>query len=354
VKLGLGESGEIGMTRNIAAYDEFLRGAAQYGQGQLESNARAIEHMHRAIALDPTFSRAWSYLYCIHREGSALAPGRAEELLRQASEALEQARTLTPDAPFVRILSAHEHIAHGRRLEAGVTLDALPAGYWTLDRYLTRDVFRGRVLIDTGHAKKAVEALERGRAADPLSGIAEMYLALAYAVADDPARALAGLDRGLARGQLGQMLKGNALLVALGTDDAAEIRRRVAASTEGGPAAYRSINQALVAHLGDRDKGRAEVRRIAAEPAPPDFIRSVLLTHWAAHYGDAALALEELGPIANTALDEGLLWRPVLRDVRKLPGFKELVRREGLVEYWQAYGWGDFCKPTTGGDFECH
>jgi len=34
-----------------------------------------------------------------------------------------------------------------------------------------------------------------------------------------------------------------------------------------------------------------------------------------------------------------LLWRPVLADVRKLAGFKELVRREGLVDYWRANGW---------------
>lgn len=34
--------------------------------------------------------------------------------------------------------------------------------------------------------------------------------------------------------------------------------------------------------------------------------------------------------------------------------FKEVVRGVGLVDYWRAYGWSDFCKPLAGGDdFEC-
>lgn len=114
VKLGLGESAEIGMTRNVAAYDEFLRGVALYSEYRAESFPRAVEHMRRAIALDPTFSRAWAYLYCIHRDGSVTAPQEAEEWLRLAVEALAAARELTPDAPFVRVLDARNDIGSKR------------------------------------------------------------------------------------------------------------------------------------------------------------------------------------------------------------------------------------------------
>ena len=61
----------------------------------------------------------------------------------------------------------------------------------------------------------------------------------------------------------------------------------------------------------------------------------------------------ELRNIAHAGLDEAALWRPVLSEVRKLPGFKDLVRSEGLVDYWRAYGWPDVCRPTAGEDFEC-
>ena len=47
------------------------------------------------------------------------------------------------------------------------------------------------------------------------------------------------------------------------------------------------------------------------------------------------------------------LWRPVYRDMRKLPRFKEFARQIGLVDYWKQYGWPDICRPVGENDFEC-
>ena len=47
-------------------------------------------------------------------------------------------------------------------------------------------------------------------------------------------------------------------------------------------------------------------------------------------------------------------WRPIFRDMRKLPGFKDLMRDIGIVDYWRTTGhWGDFCRPVGEDDFEC-
>jgi hypothetical protein len=47
------------------------------------------------------------------------------------------------------------------------------------------------------------------------------------------------------------------------------------------------------------------------------------------------------------------IWNPLMRDMRQLPGFKDLVRTMGLVDYWRTYGWPDLCKPVGEDDFEC-
>jgi TolB-like protein/DNA-binding winged helix-turn-helix (wHTH) protein len=354
VKLGLGESGELGMTRNVAAYDEFLRGYWRFTEFRVETIPLAIEHMHRALALDPSFSRAWAYLYCIHMDGTTLVPEIAQEWRRKALEALEHANSLTPESPFVQILNTREAMRLGRRLEARAAIDALPDGYWTADRYMTRDVFLGRFSISTGHAKEAIEVLERARAYDPLSPVIARYRSLAHAGAGDSAHALAANDRSLELGGSVPTLAGNAALLALGTGDRDEIKRRVAAlphDTTG----HRAISETLVQHLDDPATARAKLHRLAAaSPSPPDYLRNVLIAHWSAYYGDAGLALEQLNAIVHGAVDEALLWRPVLGEVRKLAGFKDLVRREGLVDYWRAYGWPELCRPTAGGDdFEC-
>ncbi len=352
VKLGLGISGELGMTRNVAAYDEFLRGVALYSEYRAESFLRAIEHMQRAIALDPSFSRAWAYLYCIHLDSRVALPERAAESRRRAVDALAEARKLTPDAPFVRVLDARNGMHLGRRVEARAVLDSMPPGFWTGDRNLTRDVFRGRFLVGTGHANEAIEALERARAADPLSPVVALYLGVAHAIDGNSSDALAETERGLDLGFFHPLFLENAMLIALSSGNHDQIRRRVAAvSLENGD--YSAINDSLLEYLDDPYQGRVAVRRIAAMPARADYLRSILIAHWAAYYGEPELALEILNVISPGAADDGLLWRPIMSEVRRLPGFKDLVRREGLVDYWEAYGWPDLCQPAASGDFEC-
>jgi len=351
VKLGLGESGELGMTRSVAAYDEFLRGYWRFVEFRPETIELAIEHMNRAIALDPSFARAWAYLYCIYRDGLLVVPER-EEWRSKALDALAHANELAPESPFVRILNAREDMRLGRLIEARAAIDALPDGYWTADRYVTRDVFLARWSIGTGRAREAIEVLERARAADPLSPIIARYLAVAYANAGEAEKSLAASARERELGGSLPTLTRNAMFAALGAGDRDEIRKRVAALPHD-RAGHRAISDALVQHLDDPAAARAELRRLAAAPAPADTVRNSVLAHWAAYFGDTELALDQLRAIAQGAVDEGVLWRPVLSEVRKQRGFKDFVRGLGLVDYWQSYGWPDFCWAAEHGDFEC-
>ena len=53
---------------------------------------------------------------------------------------------------------------------------------------------------------------------------------------------------------------------------------------------------------------------------------------------------------ANTT---AFVWHPSYAPVRKTERFKALMRKVGLVEYWRAKGWPEFCKPVGADDFEC-
>jgi hypothetical protein len=48
------------------------------------------------------------------------------------------------------------------------------------------------------------------------------------------------------------------------------------------------------------------------------------------------------------------LWRPNYAPLRKTERFKAYVRKAGLVEYWRAKGWPEFCRPVGGDDFVCN
>ena len=49
-----------------------------------------------------------------------------------------------------------------------------------------------------------------------------------------------------------------------------------------------------------------------------------------------------------------LIWRSLFAGVRRLPGFKDLLRDIGLVDFWRSTGkWPDLCRPLGDDDFEC-
>ena len=84
---------------------------------------------------------------------------------------------------------------------------------------------------------------------------------------------------------------------------------------------------------------------------------SAVIAQWAAYLGDPALSLQalrtmpRLGPSGSVLFS---LWRPIEKETRRLPGFKDYVRELGLADYWRTTGkWGDFCKPVGEKDFEC-
>jgi hypothetical protein len=49
-----------------------------------------------------------------------------------------------------------------------------------------------------------------------------------------------------------------------------------------------------------------------------------------------------------------LLSHPSYGPARKTERFKTFARKAGLVEYWRAKGWPEFCHPTTADDFACN
>jgi len=110
-------------------------------------------------------------------------------------------------------------------------------------------------------------------------------------------------------------------------------------------------------YIGNPEAGVEMVREFSSvESLPPLYVG--VLSAWAAYFGDPDLALK-LQFLAYSRPGGGNvigdIFRPVYRDMRRLPGFKDLVRQDGLVEYWRAIdNWGDYCRPLEGSDdFEC-
>jgi tetratricopeptide (TPR) repeat protein len=156
-------------TRNVEAYDIFLRGWERYQRQTPDDFRAAIVAFKRAIALDPGYGRAYAALAAINWEsftrywGQAVQLGpRNEDALYGAEQYLAQAmRKPTPLAHQVASamqLQAQQHdeaIAEARRSIEGDPSDA--NGYIAL----------AAALSFSGQPEKALEAVDRAMRLNP-------------------------------------------------------------------------------------------------------------------------------------------------------------------------------------------
>jgi TolB-like protein/DNA-binding winged helix-turn-helix (wHTH) protein len=345
VKLGVGEVGRVpGMTHNVAAYDEYLRGLAIL-DGQAETFQRGIPHLQRAVALDPSFSIAWGKLSVVYVNGANFEPAKAAEWRRLSDDALERARVLTPDAPHVLLWTGMAETRRGHWREAATLFKQLDESY---QRYgLAHRAWgpRGVFLVRVGRVREATPVLERARVEDPLAKESAGLLSLVYTIDGNFQGAFAEVERGLKLEVPDASFLRTAFLIAINQRDRAEIDKRLHVLPDSDP---RDRLHHQLARFMDAPAGAAaEIRRLAAVAGQ---VEMGTLALWAAYYREPDLSLELW--TQGMRFPDGL-WQPVMRDVRTLPGFKDVVRELGLVDYWRAYGWSDFCHPVGKDDFAC-
>jgi hypothetical protein len=206
-----------------------------------------------------------------------------------------------------------------------------------------------------GRAREAIECYERGRAVDPLHVNNASYLCDAYSSTGRWELGLAEADRFASlSGENVVNLKANALQAAMVSGDRVELDKRLGQliDTEGG----HPIGIRMRTLLDDPAAARTELRQMLKDPANEAVLFRNIISTWAAYFDDSELALELLrvNLIEQNTWAVFLIWRGVYRDVRRLPGFKDLLRDLGLVDYWRETGkWADFVRPLGGDDFEC-
>ncbi len=222
-----------GRTRNVRAYDAFLKGAELLRRNTATDTGAAVKFLHQAIEYDPGYSQAYAALAAAYWTGarngwlSALDAASAEAARTEAREMLEYAMQGSPTADAYA-LEAEFAMLDGqqdRAVEmAAHSLEMAPSETDNQARLGQALTLAGRPDEALGHLQRAARGNPRGH-----------YLA----------------QLGLARFSLGEYEKAAALFERLLEADPA--RYRVAAPLA---AAY--------AHLGRQDKARAALRRIAA------------------------------------------------------------------------------------------
>jgi TolB-like protein/DNA-binding winged helix-turn-helix (wHTH) protein/Tfp pilus assembly protein PilF len=336
-----------GGTRNVEAYDAWLAGRAIIASGTPDDKRRGIEQLERAVALDPEFALAWSSLAVTYQNAWSLPESGGAEWKAKGQRATSRALELAPDLPSVLAAAAMDSMRRRDWMEAEQRLQkARDLATGSENVWETSGIFAANV----GRLREAVEYFRRAKLAEPLLNGPPAMLAAMYEASGDFDLAAAELTRSESLSGSPLLVQMRKLTLAMTRRDRAQIEQLIS-----GLPASDVFTHSMRAHLDDPQAALTELRRAADDPKfSGNTVWLSALAMWAVYFGDPELSLQLLRNVPNDATFAWVVWRRILMDMRRLPGFKDLVRELRLVDYWRSSGnWGDFCRPIGRNDFEC-
>jgi TolB-like protein/tetratricopeptide (TPR) repeat protein len=359
VKLGIGEEfPPVGGTQNIEAYELYLAATARgrTGLNFIEVN-ESLRLLDRALELDPNFALGWA-----HKARATLSlrldPERDGAALQATAEqAAQRAVELAPTSTIAR---------------AAIVSAAIYRGDWVQAELMHREVFalggtpsNGLLKHIVGHLSEARDRLLLDQREDPLNDGTVAFVAAVHDSLGD----LSAANAQYARGQevFNPWIAGvfNQTITNLGVDDfdpREDGTFFVIRIPQFAPVVRSAMHPAfdpIIANWADplaaRDATRQAYAALEQVPATLRGLARLVVGAAAARFDDPELALTAFEETMSWGPGQlYLIWRPVFRDMRQLPRFKEFAREVGLVAYWQTYGWPDLCRPVgDDGDFEC-
>ncbi len=356
VSLSLGEFSRPGMTRDIDAYDAYLQGMSSFDAG-LDAIPLTIEHLRRAVTLDPNFGLAWLKLQQAYSTGRVYLPAeQTGDFQALGLDALEQAEAAAPDMAELLVSRAEAERRNGRwRAAEELFLRVLENSG---NSNAQANFLYGHLLASAGRSRDALPLLERASALEPLDPQISIQISRVLVSLERFGEADAEADRGIAIGnaRASIFLRSIKAMSAYSRGDLSLGATWIGALAANNPDdPYLQLANLLAARQADAALARL---RVFVEDQTAGPVANSAFSMFASVAGDAELTLRFLQKQANANMNDFFgsnpMWHRFYSDMRRSAGFKELARKGGLVDYWRATAeWGDFCTPAVGDDFEC-
>lgn len=336
-------------TKSREAYELYL--AALGFSARAAGFAAALERFDRALTIDPMFVEAWIAKAQLHNIGQGFVAPGADREQQAALDAASRAIAIDPGSWRAHSVLSFVSGNQGDWLRAEAEFrQAVDLGMPVSQRAET-SLLRNVV----GDFAGARDVLQSSLQVNPMNSNGAAFLLAAHEMAGDSAARRAGYERGeaLYGDWLGDAIE---LLLRLGDRDEEFLRRQdftVNRAFVFGPTRF--VHQIGQHHLDAPEAGLETLRALDADEAYASAGALTYMAAWSAYFGDPELALRQMGDaIAQQPSRVWYLWLPVFSDVRRQPGFKNLIRDLDLVDYWRDYGWPDNCRAAGDSDFECH
>jgi len=329
-------------TTSIEAYEEALKSQQAHAEFTADSLLRAIHHARRAVQIDPEFGYAWYGLASLYREAGTFKGVIAkEDWMQLSAEALDRAVEIDPDpnAGWAEKITLAE-LDH-RWTDAQALLGPLTGREMVEDD--PRNFQYSYILYEVGRVREAAQLMEHWRRLHPGGQGTHSGLAVMYAAQGRFEEAFSAAERAYESTGYSEFSALAGVIVALSANDRARLSRWMETIIEHTEAEGVSFWQTMSETVDDPLAALAYLRSLDSDRLA--YVTSL----WSAWHGDTELALQAMRRSDTTFA----FWIPLMKDVRRQPGFKDLARDMNLVEYWREYRWSDFCTPAGEDDFDC-
>lgn len=353
ITLAAGEFDIPGGTQNVAAYDAFLRARSEVFQFTPQSILRAIDYLEEAVELDPDCFPCWSLLGAAYSQDGMFPDNQRLELSEMRENALENARRIYPDAPYLLRASAAEASDRYDWSEAESNLLQLLAETNAETVNATRQY--GTFLVEVGRLEEALTYIQRAMRLEPRDSFLSFSLALNYLQLGRHEEALEEIARGKAIGDNNNTLNAIEWFVLKDSGDLQGLEisldnyyAGLAPSEE--PIIPESISKRALELMQSVDRETAIAEAMAALATETVQMNRMFYSWVLMHFDEFDRDFTEMdGDITR------YLWADLFGQYRQQPAFKELLEERKIVDYWRATGnWADKCQPVEGSDdFEC-
>jgi len=342
--LGL-KPGESLVDRRItseAGHENFLRAVGLVRTRGPKQEADAIKLLEQLLGESPEFAPGWALLGVAYNDLPLTDPARS-------------AGDVEKMLPVVRNSLVKAEAAAQRAIQLDQNI---PDGYTTL----------GAVQARRGSYLAGLQLEERALALDPdfpeaLNAYSNQLARLGYITQAIPIREkLLGVEPFVPtfRAPYNRMLFAAGRMNEMRNPGLFDNTQVLAVQGHFGDAAdvLQSVLQNTPEPLRRQTEEAGKLLRTAPKPLDlPESLPKLGLLDWVYVYVGAPEryldSYEDSLKIGYFGSEAVYLWAPAYHAVRQTERFKAFVRAAGMVDYWHAKGWPEFCHPTTGDDFVC-
>ncbi|NHA15080.1 tetratricopeptide repeat protein [Thioalkalivibrio sp. XN279] len=345
--LGVRQVSVAATTTDLTAYELFLRGRTRFYQrfGLDE----AIADLRSAVERDPDFAEAWAFLgaasFVVGNGGYPTELDRAR-LMDEAGAAVERALALDPELATAMAVKG-QLLTRNRdpaQIVEGLQLLERAASRVTADS--SAPLWLGLSLLELGRVDRALPYLEKANALDPLVGINQGYLGIAYVTAGRAEEAiLLGLRSQELTGSVFWSFQMLIELVNSGAEARAyELLGAMLAADDLNPVDRQFFTEM---QLAISDPAQRDAVFVSGEPGADEVDRfRAVVKDLMFRNGARAISMGDLR-VSQLMLTIGA-WLPSLGWLREDPALYAYMDRIGTVGFWELDGFPPGCRPVDG------